>query len=65
MVRVEDVDTHYERALQGGARVSGQPNTFPYGERQYTAQDLAGHYWTFSQSVADVDPADWGGQLAG
>ena len=65
MVRVEDVDTHYERALQGGARVSGQPNTFPYGERQYTAQDLAGHYWTFSQSVADVDPADWGGQLVG
>lgn len=63
MVRVEDVDAHYERALKFGARVSGRPNTFPYGERQYTAHDLAGHSWTFSQSVADVDPADWGGTL--
>ena len=63
MVRVEDVDAHYERALQFGVRVSGRPNTFAYGERQYTAQDLAGHYWTFSQSVSDIDPAEWGGQL--
>jgi hypothetical protein len=22
--------------------------------------DLAGHTWTFSQSVEDVDPATWG-----
>jgi uncharacterized glyoxalase superfamily protein PhnB len=63
MVRVDDVDAHYRRALAQGARTSGPPTTYPYGERQYTAQDLAGHSWTFSQSVADVDPADWGGTL--
>lgn len=36
----------------------------PYGERQYTVQDLGGHAWTFSQTLADVDPASWGGELA-
>jgi uncharacterized glyoxalase superfamily protein PhnB len=63
LVRVEDVDSHYERATKHGVRVSGPPVSHPYGERQYTAVDLAGHHWTFSQSVADVDPADWGGEL--
>jgi uncharacterized glyoxalase superfamily protein PhnB len=63
MVRVNDVDAHYKAALKHGVLVSGPPVTHPYGERQYVAQDLAGHHWTFSQSVADVDPADWGGQL--
>jgi uncharacterized glyoxalase superfamily protein PhnB len=61
MVRVDDVDAHYRRALDHGARIVNPPTTYPYGERQYTAQDLAGHSWTFSQSVADIDPADWGG----
>lgn len=63
MVRVADVDAHYRAACAHGARVSGPPTTYPYGERQYSALDLAGHRWVFSQSVADVDPADWGGQL--
>lgn len=63
MVRVDDVDGHYARTIQSGAHVSGPPESHAYGERQYTAVDLAGHHWTFSQSVADVDPADWGGEL--
>jgi uncharacterized glyoxalase superfamily protein PhnB len=41
------------------------PRDFEYGERQYTAQDPAGHQWTFSQTLADVDPASWGGELTG
>lgn len=61
MVRVEDVDAHYARALQHGARIVLLPADYPYGERQYSAQDFAGHSWTFSQSIADVDPRDWGG----
>lgn len=65
MVRVSDVDAHYRIALQSGAQVSGPPMTHPYGERQYSAQDLAGHRWTFSQSIADIDPTDWGGELIG
>jgi uncharacterized glyoxalase superfamily protein PhnB len=63
MVRVEDVDAHYEWTQQYGARIISPPADFPYGERQYTAQDLSGRHWTFSQSIADVDPLSWGGQL--
>jgi len=34
--------------------------TYKFGERQYSVEDLGGHLWTFSQSVADVPPEDWG-----
>jgi len=63
MVRVEDVGAHHERARQRGVRIIQPPADHPYGERQYTAEDPAGHRWTFSQSIADVDPAEWGGVL--
>ncbi len=63
MARVDDVDAHYERAKAHGAQVLSATTTFPYGERQYSAIDIGGHAWTFSQSVADVDPAEWGGEL--
>jgi uncharacterized glyoxalase superfamily protein PhnB len=63
MVRVEDVRSHVERARAHGAEILDEPRDHMYGERQYTARDLAGHQWTFSQTLADVDPADWGGQL--
>ena len=63
LVSVEDVDAHHDRAVQHGARVVSPPADYPYGERQYTAEDVGGHHWTFSQSIADVDPADWGGVL--
>ena len=56
MVRVDDVDAHHERASERGAQILGAPADYPYGERQYTAVDLGGHTWTFSQSVADVAP---------
>ena len=65
LVRVADVDAHCERARRAGATVVAEPATWPYGERQYGAVDPGGHRWTFSQSVADVDPAAWGGTLAG
>jgi uncharacterized glyoxalase superfamily protein PhnB len=61
MVRVEDADRHHEQAVRNGARIVLPLQDHPYGERQYTAEDTAGHRWTFSQSIADVDPADWGG----
>jgi uncharacterized glyoxalase superfamily protein PhnB len=32
----------------------------PFGERQYTVEDLEGHRWTFSQSIADVPFEAWG-----
>lgn len=61
MVRVPDVDGHHERAVVRGAKISAAPADQPYGERQYSVEDFAGHHWTFSQSIADVDPTDWGG----
>jgi uncharacterized glyoxalase superfamily protein PhnB len=63
LVRVEDADEHRERAAAAGATIVSPPADYEYGERQYTAEDLAGHRWTFSQSLADIDPADWGGEL--
>ena len=61
MVRVENVDSHHDHAVQHGARVLDPPADYPFGERQYVVEDFAGHRWTFSQSIADVDPKDWGG----
>jgi uncharacterized glyoxalase superfamily protein PhnB len=63
MVRVSDIDQHYERAKQAGAQIINPPTDYPYGERQYTATDSGSHRWTFSQTIADVDPASWGGSL--
>ena|SRR3984957_3432636 len=65
MVRVADANAHCERARAHGARIVAEPTDFPYGERQYTAEDLAGHQWTFSQTIADVAPEDWGGISVG
>lgn len=63
MVRVADLDSHYAYAAQAGVRIINPPTDYPYGERQYTVEDLDGHRWTFSQTIADVDPAAWGGVL--
>jgi uncharacterized glyoxalase superfamily protein PhnB len=60
-VRVEDADAHCNRARAHGARITQDPVTHPYGERQYNAEDFAGYSWTFSESVADVHPQEWGG----
>ena len=65
IVRVEDVHAHCERARAQGALIVAEPTDFPFGERQYTAQDPAGHQWTFSQTLADVAPEQWGGITVG
>ena len=63
MVRVDDAKAHCERARRAGAEIVMEPEDFEYGERQYAAEDFAGHQWTFSETLADADPADWGGEL--
>jgi uncharacterized glyoxalase superfamily protein PhnB len=63
MVPVDDVDAHYARTVAAGAKVLGEPATYPFGERQYSVVDIGGHRWTFTQTVADSDPATWGGEL--
>jgi uncharacterized glyoxalase superfamily protein PhnB len=61
MVRVDDIDHHHDRAKAAGAVIIRGPETQPFGERQYSAADLAGHHWIFTESVADVSPEQWGG----
>jgi uncharacterized glyoxalase superfamily protein PhnB len=61
MIRVENLDAHFEQSTGHGATVLRPPADYPYGERQYTVADSAGHRWTFTQSIADVDPVSWGG----
>jgi len=60
-VRVADADSHYEHARQRGAHILHTLESYPFGERQYTVEDPGGHQWTFSQSISDVAPEEWGG----
>ncbi len=64
MVRVPDVDAHFEHAKQFGAKIVNPPASHQFGERQYSAEDLAGNRWVFTQSVADVSPEEWGARVA-
>jgi uncharacterized glyoxalase superfamily protein PhnB len=61
MVRVPDATAHCEHARAHGVKILSEPTDFPFGERQYTAEDLAGHRWTFSETRVDVAPEEWGG----
>ncbi|HEV3048378.1 MAG TPA: VOC family protein [Solirubrobacteraceae bacterium] len=61
LVRVEDARAHCERARAHGARILEEPTDHMFGERQYSAEDPAGHQWTFSETLRDVDPGEWGG----
>jgi uncharacterized glyoxalase superfamily protein PhnB len=65
LIRVADAHSHCQRARAAGARIASPPADYPYGERQYTAIDFSGRAWTFSESIADVDPRDWGGDYRG
>ncbi len=60
LVRVENIDEHCARARKCGARILSPPDSKPFGERQYSAEDLEGHFWAFTESVADVPPETWG-----
>ena len=63
-VSVDDVEQHYAHAKAGGAEIVTPPVDMPFGVRQYTAKDVAGHWWTFSQNIRDVAPEDWGATSA-
>jgi uncharacterized glyoxalase superfamily protein PhnB len=61
LVRVEDAAAVRERALAKGAVLVRELQDHPYGERQVTFADPGGHRWSFTQSIADVAPEEWGG----
>ncbi|MEO8552286.1 MAG: VOC family protein [Kofleriaceae bacterium] len=60
MVRVEDAHAHCAHARAHGAEILEEPHDWEYGERQYAARDLAGHRWTFSQTLDDIEPESFG-----
>jgi uncharacterized glyoxalase superfamily protein PhnB len=62
LVRVENAQVHCEQARAAGARILMEPTDTPFGERQYTAEDLSGHQWTFTETLADMAPEEWGGE---
>jgi hypothetical protein len=43
MVRVADASAHFARAKAHSVAILSEPTDYPYGERQYSAQDLAGY----------------------
>ncbi|MGO9340004.1 MAG: VOC family protein [Terracidiphilus sp.] len=63
-VFVADVDAHYARSKQQGATIWEELHETIYGERQYGVKDLESHRWLFSQHARDVDPREWGANVA-
>jgi len=61
---LEDVDEHFQRAKAAGVKITEPLNETAYGERQYGAEDLAGHHWLFSRHARDVRPEEWGASVA-
>jgi len=57
-VYVDDVDKHFARAKQAGAKILAEPADQFYGDRRYGAEDPEGHQWYFAQHVRDVAPED-------
>ena len=63
-VHIDGLDDHFKRAKAAGAVILKEPADMPFGVRQYTAKDIGGHWWTFSQNIRDVDPSEWGATVA-
>ena len=63
LISVEDVEGHFAHAKAFGADIISPPQDMPFGVRHYTARDPGGHWWTFSQNIADVAPNTWGAVL--
>jgi uncharacterized glyoxalase superfamily protein PhnB len=63
-VFVEDVEGHYARTKEKGARVVEELHVTEYGEFQYAVEDLEGHLWIFARHAKDVAPEEWGAVVA-
>lgn len=50
---IDDIDRHFARARDAGARIDAAPETDESGNRIYVCRDLEGYLWTFgTQSLA-------------
>jgi uncharacterized glyoxalase superfamily protein PhnB len=64
VVLVDDVDGHHGRTQAANAKIVAPLSDKPWGLRQYTAEDLEGHRWEFSQQMQRVPPHEWGARLS-
>jgi PhnB protein len=55
---VDDVDAHFQRARDAGAKILEEPADQFYGDRRYGAEDPEGHHWYFATHVRDAAPED-------
>jgi uncharacterized glyoxalase superfamily protein PhnB len=53
-VSVDDIDTHFERAVAAGAVITMELNDAFYGERRYEAEDPEGNRWHFGEPLDAV-----------
>jgi uncharacterized glyoxalase superfamily protein PhnB len=51
VVRVDDVDAHFEHARAAGARIDSEPVDQEYGQREYGVRDSEGHRWWFATAL--------------
>ena len=61
ILRVDDVDAVFARAVAAGATAVNEPRDYEYGERQAAIDDPSGHRWVLSQTLFDAEPESWGG----
>ena len=59
-VFVEDLEAHFVRSKEAGAKIVEDLHETEYGELQYAAEDLDGHHWLFSRHAHDRSPEEWG-----
>lgn len=46
-VAVKDIDAHYARAKEAGAKIERPLAATDYGAREYSVRDCEGHLWSF------------------
>lgn len=54
-IMVEDVDAHHAYAVEQGAEIRYGPVDQPYGYREYSAVDPAGHFWSFMKPLEGAE----------
>jgi RNA polymerase sigma-70 factor (ECF subfamily) len=59
-VTVNGIDSHYEHAVAEGARITMPLEDAFYGFRRYEADDLEGHRWHFTESLAAIAAREQG-----
>ena len=55
-------DAAWKRAVGAGATVVMPLDDMFWGDRTGRLEDPFGHQWELTQTVRDVEPAEWGGE---